>query len=89
MKISDERINFLSGNIVKTLIKEGSIKTADLTPVVGDIKKAFTMFVQSEEKIEQKVAEKIASLKRGVSPGSQEWNILYNKYYEEEIAKLR
>jgi hypothetical protein len=35
------------------------------------------------------VRRKLESLKRGVLEGSSEWDVLYRKYYEEEVAKHR
>jgi hypothetical protein len=38
--------------------------------------------------VDKKVREKIASIKRGVSEGTGEWEILYRQYYNEEIDKM-
>jgi uncharacterized protein len=50
-------------------------------------KKALTDFVKQHEDIDQKAKSKVASLKRGVVEGSPEWDIMYKKYYEEEMGK--
>lgn len=47
-------------------------------------KKAIAEFVKEDVDIDQKAREKVASLKRNVTEGSPEWDILYKKYYEEE-----
>jgi hypothetical protein len=38
--------------------------------------------------LNQKSAEKIRSQKKSIEEGSREWEILYRKYYNEEISKL-
>jgi len=38
--------------------------------------------------IDQKAIEKIQSQKKAIKEGSREWEILYRKYYNEEISKL-
>ncbi|GAG12788.1 unnamed protein product, partial [marine sediment metagenome] len=38
--------------------------------------------------IEKKAIEKIQSQKKAIEEGSREWEILYRKYYNDEISKL-
>ncbi|MBA7656349.1 hypothetical protein ES703_64273 [subsurface metagenome] len=38
--------------------------------------------------IDKKAIEKIQSQKKSIEEGSREWEILYRKYYNEEIQKL-
>ena len=38
--------------------------------------------------IDQAARQKIESQKRTILEGSQEWDILYRKYYNEEVKKL-
>ncbi len=38
--------------------------------------------------IDKKAQEKIQSQKKLIEEGSREWDILYRKYYNEEISKL-
>ena len=41
-----------------------------------------------EERIDVAARQKIESQKRTILEGSQEWDILYRKYYNEEVKKL-
>jgi hypothetical protein len=41
-----------------------------------------------ETKIDQAARLKVASHKKNIPEGSQEWEILYRKYYQEEVKKL-
>ncbi|MGB6991233.1 MAG: DUF507 family protein, partial [Candidatus Sulfotelmatobacter sp.] len=41
-----------------------------------------------EERIDQAARLKIESQKRTILEGSQEWDILYRKYYNVEVKKL-
>ena len=43
----------------------------------------------TEEEVEEAVRRKIASQKRDIPVGSSEWEVLFRKYYEEEIGKIR
>jgi hypothetical protein len=40
------------------------------------------------EAIDKRAIEKIESQKKPIKEGSREWEILYRKYYNEEISKL-
>ncbi len=42
----------------------------------------------AEEKIDQAARQKIESQRRTITEGTQEWDILYRKYYNEEVKKL-
>lgn len=88
MKISDGRMNWLSRNIASKLVSNQLVESSDIDSLAKEIKRAFVFFLQHEESIDQKVRLKIASIKRGIPEGSQEWDILYRQYYNEEIEKL-
>ena len=42
-----------------------------------------------EEETESRARARITSMKRDISEGSPEWDILFRKYYEEEQGKRR
>ena len=43
--------------------------------------------MEREERIEQTARQRILSMKRDVPEGSEEWDVLYSKYYREEQEK--
>ena len=45
-------------------------------------------FIEDPNTIRQETRKKIESQKRTILEGSQEWDILYRKYYNEEVKKL-
>lgn len=87
MKISDGRINFLARQIAQNLIKNGLID-GELDEITLEVKKGFNFFLKKEVEIDEKCRKKIESIKRGVPEGSQEWDILYRQYYNEELEKV-
>lgn len=87
MKTSDGRINYLSRNIALKLTSEGLVNAGDLDGLSREIKKGFNFFLKDLEEIDKKVRSKIASIKRGIPEGSNEWDILYRQYYNEEVEK--
>jgi uncharacterized protein len=44
--------------------------------------------LKAEEMIDKAARLKIESQRRTIMEGSQEWDILYRKYYNEEVKKL-
>ena len=45
--------------------------------------------MRADEAIDALVRRKIESQKRPIPEGSDEWDVLYRKYYEEEVARHR
>ena len=45
--------------------------------------------MKADEAIDALVRRKIESQKRPILEGSDEWDVLYRKYYEEEVARHR
>lgn len=89
MRLSDERINFLSHHLVTTLAREGLIKSGDEAAMSMDIRKIMIRFIKDEEAVDQKIRTKIASIKRGIPEHSREWDVLYEQYYNEEMNKMK
>lgn len=88
MRLTDERINYLSHHIVTVLACDGMIKLQDEAAMIQHIKKIIIKFNKDEEAIDAKVRSKINSIKRNIPEGSREWDILYEQYYSEEMNKL-
>jgi Protein of unknown function (DUF507) len=73
-RLSESRISHLAHLIVDGL---------------GETKRVLHDFFQQEDHIDEIVRQKIFSLSRHVPPGSREWDVLYRKYFEEEMRKQR
>jgi hypothetical protein len=52
------------------------------------IVKILTDLMHEEEKIDEIVKARIATHKRTILEGGGEWEILYRKYYSDELRKL-
>ena len=53
-----------------------------------EIVKAFTEILQVEEKADRASRDKVRTIKRDISEGSEEWDILQKRYYAEELKKF-
>ena len=57
--------------------------------MLAEIKRALDGQRERESKLDEIVRRKIASLSRKVPPGSREWDILYQRYLEEEQRQAK
>lgn len=88
-KLSREKIHHLSKLILNLLYQDDTVEFLDEP---NEIRLAIVRAIDEEMKlydeIDRKAREKITSQKKHIEEGSQEWEILYRKYYNEELAKL-
>ena len=87
MIISEERQSHLARIIIDVIWNDDLVDYSDDDLALRLAKKGLVRFVQEGEEIDKATRQKIASLKRGVVEGSPEWDILYGKYYEEEMQR--
>lgn len=88
-RLSREKINFLARRILDSLFENDQIEFLDEP---NEIRLNIVRSIEDElklyENLEKKAVEKIHSQKKSVEEGSREWEILYRKYYNEELTKL-
>jgi hypothetical protein len=88
-KLSDERISVLAHTVLEALRQEARVTVANERLALIEAKRVLSNHFQRENRIDEAVRRKIASLSRQVVPGGQEWDVLYRKYFEEELRKIR
>lgn len=89
MRLSEERSGHLAHYLWDALRKEGFAQYDDPQKALMASKKYFRQFLDVLDSIDQRVRQKIDSLKRGVPEGSREWDVLYRQYSDEELQKLK
>jgi len=88
VKLSRERILHLSHLILDYLNTEDKVEFfAEPQQVRQEIVRLITDDLRTDEAIDAAVRRKIESQKRTIAEGSDEWEVLYRKYYEEEAAR--
>ena len=89
MRMSEERIHFISQQVAKELIDKKMIEYGGSRIVLeAEISKVIMEDLKIEDEIDQEVAEMIAGMKRNIPQGSFEWNAIYQQK-KEEIARRR
>ena len=90
MKLSREKVLRISHLILGHLDQDDGVEYfAEPQQVRGDIVKIISDEMKNDEAIDALVRRKIETQKRTILEGSDEWDVLYRKYYEEETAKHR
>jgi hypothetical protein len=89
LKLSREKINFLARQILNLLFENEQV---EFLVESNEIRLSVVRSIEEEMKlydqIDKRAVEKIQSQKKAIEEGSREWEILYRKYYNEEISKL-
>ncbi|HEV2619726.1 MAG TPA: DUF507 family protein [Acidobacteriaceae bacterium] len=89
MRISRDKVNKLAHTIADTLadIPECDF-LEDRNTIRQEARKALEELLTAETKLDAAARQKIASQRKIILEGSQEWEILYRKYYNDEVKKL-
>jgi len=88
-RLSREKINFLSRQILNLFNNNDQVEFLDDPNEIRlIIVKAIEEEMRLYETLDKKAIEKIQSQKKAIEEGSREWEILYRKYYNDELAKL-
>jgi len=84
----EERYNDISHKILNELWEEDLIDySVSENQVRGIIFKAIEDYMKSFEQIEDIVFEKISHYKRKLIPGTEEYDLIFERLYEEELRK--
>jgi len=89
MRISREKINKLAHAVADTLAETDSVDfVEDRNTIRLEARRILEGLMAEEAKIDAAARQKIENQRRTILEGSQEWDILYRKYYNEEVKKL-
>jgi hypothetical protein len=89
MRLSHEKIIQLSHRIMSAIEALDEVEIYEEPNAIRqETVKILTDLLHEEEKIEQVVRQRIATHKRTIPEGGGEWEILYRKYYQDELRKL-
>jgi hypothetical protein len=90
VKLSRERVLHISHLILGYLDKDDAVEYfEDPQRIRTQIVKMISDEMKADEAIDALVRRKLESQKRSIVEGSDEWEVLYRKYYEEEVARHR
>ena len=89
MRISRDKLNKLAHVVSDVLAETDEAEfLEDRNTIRQEARKALEKLLLEEMRIDQAARLKIQSQRKIIPEGSQEWDILYRKYYNEEVKKL-
>ncbi len=89
MRVSREKINKLAHAVADTLADMEKVDfVEDRNSIRLEVRRLLENLMAQEARIDAAARQKIESQRRTILEGSQEWDILYRKYYNEEVKKL-
>jgi len=89
MRLSREKTVRLSHAIINHLVASDDVDfIEDRDTIRQEIMEILQSLLRDEEKMDTEVRRKITSQKKDIPEGSSEWDILYRKYYSEEMKRM-
>jgi hypothetical protein len=89
VRVSRDKVNKVAHVVTDALAEMDELDfVEDRNTIRLGVRKFLEELLNQEEKIDQSARHKIENQKRTILEGSQEWDILYRKYYNEEVKKL-
>jgi hypothetical protein len=88
MRLSRGKVVQLSHVVTNVLVGSDKVEFVDdrdtIRQKIVDILQAL---LKEEEQVDLEVRKKIASQKKEILEGSEEWDLLYRRYYADELKK--
>jgi hypothetical protein len=89
VRISRDKLNKLAHVVADTLADTDECEFhEDRNTIRQEARKALEKLLTDEMRIDEAARQKISSQRKIILEGSQEWDILYRKYYNDEVKKL-
>jgi uncharacterized protein len=89
MRLSREKTVRVSHKIIDVLVSLDDVDfIEDRDTIRLEIVNILTALLKVEEQVDTEVRTKITSQKREILEGSEEWDLLYRKYYAEGLKRM-
>lgn len=89
MRLSRDKVNKLAHTVADALASMEQVEfVEDRNSIRMEARRILEGLLKEEERLDMAARQKIETQKRTIAEGTQEWDILYRKYYNEEVKKL-
>lgn len=89
MRLSREKIVRISHQITDVLVSSDEVEfIEDRDTIRQQVVQILTATLHEEEKADAEVRKRITSQKKEILEGSEEWEVLYRKYYADELRRM-
>ncbi len=90
MRLSHGKVNHITNLLMDHLRTNPEVEFfSDDGEIRMDIVRVINEELKDDEIIDVEARRKIESQQRDIPEGSEEWDILYRRYYDEEMTKRR
>ena len=87
-RFSEDKISHIAHLVGDKLFDDDLLDFKDEDEGPQYLKRVFTKYFNQETQINEKVRKKIMSQANAPFEGSRDWDVLFRKYYEEEMRRL-
>lgn len=87
MHLSDDRRAHWAHLVLNRLDNDDIADFADTTAALREAKAVLNGYAKANDEADNAARSKIANQARRVPEGGREWDILYRKYFEEEMTR--
>jgi hypothetical protein len=89
VRLSRDKVNKLAHVVTDAVADMDAVEfIEDRNTIRLEVRKILESLLLQETRIDQSARQKIESQRRTIIEGSEEWSILYRKYYNDEVKKL-
>jgi hypothetical protein len=89
VRVSPDKVNKLAHAVADILAEVDEVEfQEDRDTIRKEVRNHLQVMLADEMRIDQAARAKITSQRKIIMEGSQEWNILYRKYYNDEVKRL-
>jgi uncharacterized protein len=89
MRLSREKLVRLSHVVTDLLVASEDVEfVEDRATIRQNIVDILTALLKEEEQVDVQVRLKISSQKKQILEESEEWDVLYRRYYAEELRRM-
>lgn len=89
MRLTREKVIRLSHQITDVLVDSDEVEFVDDRDTIRqNVVQILLDMLREEEKIEMEVRRRITSQKKEILEGSEEWDVLHKKYYQDELRRM-
>jgi hypothetical protein len=89
MRLTREKLVRISHQLIELLVQSNDVEfVEDRDTIRQHMVQSMTNVLREEEKVEAEVRKRITSQKKEILEGSEEWDVLFRKYYSEELRRM-
>lgn len=89
MRLTREKIVRISHQLIELLVQRNEVEfVEDRDTIRQHMVQTMTNVLREEERVEAEVRKRITSQKKEILEGSEEWDVLFRKYYSEELRRM-